>query len=473
MRELETDYLVIGAGASGMAFVDALVTAADVDVILVDRRHRPGGHWLDAYPFVRLHQASATYGVTSRPLGEDRVDRSGPNAGYYERAGAVEIVDYFAKVLDEQLVPTGQVRFLGLSDHRGGEGGIHHVVSVLDGAETRIRVRRKVVDATYVESSVPSRHTPNFVVDDGVRFVSPNDLVDLGEAASGFTVVGAGKTAMDTCTWLLGAGVDPDSIEWVRGRDPWMLNRSFTQPRDDVGSYLTLQAAWIEASAQAEDGTDFARRVADRDVFLRIDETEEPTAFRGATVSVEELAAMRTIERVVRKGRVRRIGTDRVELEGGSIDASPGRVYVDCTAAGVPPTVERPMFEDGRITLQYATIGGVPFGAATVGIVEATREDDAEKNRLCPPVPFSGRIADVLAMSYHGISGMTARAAEADLGAWAEQCRLNPVMGASNHLDDPRVSAGFTTIVEHIGDALRNLGAKVEGAPAAVGTSGR
>jgi cation diffusion facilitator CzcD-associated flavoprotein CzcO len=64
--QLETDYLVVGAGATGMAFVDTLVAESDADVVMVDRRHRPGGHWLDAYPFVRLHQPSANYGVTSR-----------------------------------------------------------------------------------------------------------------------------------------------------------------------------------------------------------------------------------------------------------------------------------------------------------------------------------------------------------------------------------------------------------------------
>ena len=41
--EIEVDYLVVGAGASGMAFVDALVGAgADAEILLVDRRHRPG-----------------------------------------------------------------------------------------------------------------------------------------------------------------------------------------------------------------------------------------------------------------------------------------------------------------------------------------------------------------------------------------------------------------------------------------------
>ena len=48
MRSLETDYLVVGAGAMGMAFTDALIDHADVHVTLVDRRPAAGGHWQDA-----------------------------------------------------------------------------------------------------------------------------------------------------------------------------------------------------------------------------------------------------------------------------------------------------------------------------------------------------------------------------------------------------------------------------------------
>jgi len=96
MREVETDYLVIGAGASGMAFTDTLLAHSDAEVVLVDRRHRPGGHWLDAYPFVRLHQPSAYYGVESRVLGNNRIDEHGPNAGFYERASKPEICDYYS-----------------------------------------------------------------------------------------------------------------------------------------------------------------------------------------------------------------------------------------------------------------------------------------------------------------------------------------------------------------------------------------
>ena len=45
---IETDYLVIGTGATAMAFVDTLLTEqADATVLMVDRHHRPGGHWND------------------------------------------------------------------------------------------------------------------------------------------------------------------------------------------------------------------------------------------------------------------------------------------------------------------------------------------------------------------------------------------------------------------------------------------
>ena len=292
-----------------MAFADTLVAHTNAEVVLVDRRHQPGGHWLDAYPFVRLHQPSAYYGVESMALGNDRIDEHGPNAGFYERASAPEICGYYARVLAENLLPTGRVRFFGMSEYRGKRNGDGHlVVSLLDGSETVVRPRRKVVDATYVQSEIPSRHVPGFTVEPGVTLVPPNGLVDLAESADRFTVIGAGKTAIDTCVWLLEAGVDPDRIRWIRGRDPWQFDRNFTQPLNLVGSFMRLQARWVEAAAAAHDGHDFARRLEDAEVFVRIDPSVEPLAFRGATVSPREIDALRTIEHVVRARRVRSIG---------------------------------------------------------------------------------------------------------------------------------------------------------------------
>ena len=43
-------------------------------VVLLDRRAKPGGHWNDAYDFVRLHQPAAFYGVNSLKLGCGEAD---------------------------------------------------------------------------------------------------------------------------------------------------------------------------------------------------------------------------------------------------------------------------------------------------------------------------------------------------------------------------------------------------------------
>ena len=333
---------------------------------------------------MRLHQPSAYYGVESRPLGNDRIDEHGPNAGFYERASAAEICDYYARVLAEHLLPTGRVRFFGLSEYRGNGDG-HLVVSLLDGSETVVKPRRKVVDATYVQSEIPARHVPGFTVEPGVTLVPPNDLVDLAEPADRFTVVGAGKTAIDTCVWLLESGVDPDRIRWIRGRDPWQFDRNFTQPLELVGSYMRLQARWVETAAAATDGRDFARRLEDAGVFVRIDPSVEPLAFRGATVSPREVDALRTIEHVVRARRVQRIGRTRITTDAGDVPGAPREIYVDCTAAGVRPTVPRPVFEPGRVTIQYVAVGFLPWCAATIGFVESAVVHDEDKNRLCPP----------------------------------------------------------------------------------------
>ena len=69
-----------------MSFVDTMLDESDASFLMVDRHHMPGGHWNDAYSFVRLHQPSAFYGVSSTELGSNRIDQSGPNKGMYELA---------------------------------------------------------------------------------------------------------------------------------------------------------------------------------------------------------------------------------------------------------------------------------------------------------------------------------------------------------------------------------------------------
>jgi hypothetical protein len=459
-ESIETDYLVIGAGAAGMSIVNELLAHGDGEIVLVDRRHRAGGHWLDAYPFVRLHQPSHYYGVNSRPLGNDRIDTSGPNAGFYERASADEICDYYGRVLDEQFLASGRVTFRGMHDYRGRDGDEHLVVSQLTGRPLPVRVRRRFIDASFVETVIPSRHTPSYSVAAGARLLTPNQLVDYGDGSGRFTVLGAGKTAMDTCVWLLDQGVDPDQIRWVRPRDGWFVDRAGTQPLELVAKMMAHQAATVEAAAQAESGLDFALRLEERGMMMRLDRSVEPEIFRGATLSRLEFEALQTIEQVIRLGRVEAIGTERITLTGGELATGPGEVHIDCTAPGLTPSRGVPIFGPDGIRVQPTTLGVSPLSAALVGFVESLDLPDEERNRLCPLFPRSGLIADQLEQLRVGYSIDPIRRANPDVAAWTATARLNPGRSVADRADDPQVAAALATIAETAEAALANLNAR-------------
>src|SRR5690242_1456423 len=164
-RTIQTDYLVVGAGAMGMAFTDALIDHADVHVTLVDRRHAAGGHWLDAYPFVQLHQASVFYGVASTVLGDGTVQERGPEKGLQERARQSQIQAYYDDILHRRFVGSGRVTFLGGSEYRA-DGASHVVTSCVSGDTVEVHVRRRVVDATYLSPTIPATTPAPFAVAD-------------------------------------------------------------------------------------------------------------------------------------------------------------------------------------------------------------------------------------------------------------------------------------------------------------------
>ena len=202
MTRSETDYLVVGAGAMGMAFTDALIDHADVHVTLVDERRAAGGHWNDAYPFVQLHQASLFYGVASTVLGTGAVQPDGPEAGLQERASRSEILAYFDDVLQRRFVGTGRVTFLGGCRYRT-DGTSHLVTSSESGRTVDFQVRRRVVDATYLSPTIPATTPAPFEVGDGIRVIAVNDLAGLDDEPSRYVIAGSGKTATDAIVWLL------------------------------------------------------------------------------------------------------------------------------------------------------------------------------------------------------------------------------------------------------------------------------
>ncbi|MDR3453982.1 MAG: hypothetical protein P4L96_14530 [Rhodoferax sp.] len=434
-EELETDYLVVGAGAAGMAFTDALLTHSDATVTMVDRRYAPGGHWIDAYPYVRLHQPSAFYGVSSVPLGQDALDVAGTNAGYYELAGADEIRAYFAQVMHRRFLPCGRVRYFPGSEYLGE----NRFVSRLTQESWKVRVRRKLVDTTYLEGSIPATSAPPFEVADGVRCIPAGEIARIRERPERFVVIGAGKTALDTCVWLLEQDVPASSIRWIKPREAWWLNRRFHQPHALLPDLYRSIAIQLEAMAQATSVQDLFARLETEAFFLRIDPGVAPTMLHGAVISEAELGLLRRIENVVRLGHVRRIARDEIVLDEGRVPTSEGSVHVHCAARGLSRHPLRPIFEPGRVTVQPFMWGFACYQFAMLGVVEATVQSDEEKNRLCPPIAYWDANTDYLSAFLASLANGRAQAAYPALANWAKDTRLNPLGGIAHYRDAPSV----------------------------------
>lgn len=313
------------------------------------------------------------------------------------------------------------------------------------------------MDARYLEPSIPATHIPPFGIEPGARLIPVNDLVGLSSPASGFTILGGGKTAIDACLWLLGAGVPPEAIRWVRPRDPWLLDRAFQQPLERLPRLIEGVSLYLEAAAQAEDLTGLFRRLEACGQLIRLDPGVEPTTFRCATVSQDELVSLRSIKNVIRLGRVTRIGPDQVKLADGSIPADRGQVHVDCSAAGLRTKAARPVFSGGLITLQQIRTCQPVFSAALTGYIEATRGDDARKNLICPANQYPDAAADWIPLTYTAQRAEIIWATDPDLPAWMQRSRLNATCGIGDHQGDPLMESAPARLFTNIEPAITKL----------------
>ena len=450
-RHVEADYLVVGAGAMGMAFTDALIDHADVRVALVDRRHGVGGHWLGAYPFVQLHQASAFYGVSSTLLGGGRVQQDGPEAGLHERATAAEICAYYGHVLRDRMVASGKVEHFPSCEYVGDR----RFVSRVSGRQYEVSEGCRIVDARYLAPDIPAETPAPFEVGDGARVLPVNDLVGVEDAPSQYVIVGSGKTATDACIWLLARGVDPDAICWVRPRDPWMLNRAVVQP--DPAVFLGMVADTMQAAVVASSLEDFFLRLEDAGIMLRIDRTVAPTMAKAPTLAEWELGKLRSLQNVVRLGHIRRVDRGSITLDEGTVAIAPDALVVHCAASGLkyPPSV--PIWGRDAITLQAIRSGFPCFGAALAGYVEATRDNDEEKNRLCPPTPYGNSMREWANMTVRGARATASFNSEPDIKSWADSAAINPAAVGPAHGEREQVKESLGRLQAAAGPGIARL----------------
>jgi len=450
LRMVEADYLVVGAGAMGMAFTDALIDhAPDARVALVDRRHGAGGHWLAAYPFVRLHQASCFYGVASTQLGDGQLQTTGPEAGLSERADQATICAYYADLLAARFA--GSVEFFGGCDHLGDRT----FVSRISGQRYAVSPECRIVDARYLAPDIPAELPPKFAVGADARVIPVNDLVLLEEAPSQYVVVGSGKTATDAIVWLLSRGVDPDAVCWVRPREPWMLNRAVVQP--DPAVFLGMVATMMEAASRVASLDALFLDLEDAGIMLRIDTALTPTMAKAPTLGTWELELLRSIENVVRLGHLVSVARGRLELSGGSVSIAPDAVVVNCAADGLkqPPLV--PIWRPDGITLQPVRAGFPCFGAALAGYVEATRSSDEERNALCRPSPYPNSLSDWARMNVVGLQNAAVFGSAPDVAEWATRVAINPSRVAPDHPGSAALDDARGRLQEHVGPGLARL----------------
>jgi len=411
MNTLHCDYLVVGAGTAGMSFIDTLLTEnSTATIILVDRNIKPGGHWVHAYPFVKLHQASCNYGVNSVQLGKSRTSTNpwNPwNNGSYElydmddRATGTEVVEYYQKVR-EMFEQTGRVQcYFHVEYNFNEKTGLHTLHSIITSSSTSgkddklsprfIAATVKCTKVVTVSNNVtvPSNRTPLIPVNKCVHFVPVNDLsssVQSGKYKK-YIVFGNGKTGTDALVHLIEHHkIDPSQITWIISRDVWYWLRDVM--KNFYGMISIFKCGLFESNSVKE----CFRIFENVGLFCKLDpkrQTEDPKVFKGPAIDRKELHMMRSVTNVVRLGRATSIEKNKILLVEGHLDFSTeDTLLIDCMNdhwVGGIYHEDFTIFESGKINLgpQIIHFNSSATSAVLAFLECALNDDDASKNKYC------------------------------------------------------------------------------------------
>jgi hypothetical protein len=191
--------------------------------------------------------------------------------------------------------------------------------------------------------------------------------------------------------------------------------------------------------------------------MLRIDRDVVPSMAKTPTLGEWELDLLRTIENVVRLGHIKHVTGREIVFDEGSIPLAVGSLVVHCAASGLqyPPLV--PIWGQDKIRLQTIRAGFPCFNAALAGYVEATRDDDRERNRLCPPNTLPNRPGDWAWMQARGTVAARSFGAEPDIADWANGCALNPARIEPSQREDPAVQAAAARLADNAEGGLARM----------------
>jgi hypothetical protein len=273
-----------------------------------------------------------------------------------------------------------------------------------------------------------------------------NELGKHANSTAHFVIIGAGKTGIDACLWLLLNAVDPDRITWVMPRDSWLLDRASIQPGDLGGDAISLFTDQLRMAAESDSVEDLFDRVEQAGSLLRFDDQVTPSMYRCATVTKPELEQLQRIKRIIRQGRVKSLAPGQMVLDDGVVELAPETLFVDCSADGLERRPVKPVFDGKQLTLQAVRTCQQVFSAAFIAHCDLAFSDEAEKNKICNPVPHPDNHIDFLRTTLaNTINGMV-WSQYPDLKAWLVDSRLDgaSARGAAN--PDPEAVANLAAI---------------------------
>lgn len=327
-----SDVCIVGAGIAGLnaLFAASRYLSREQKVILIDRRTRVGGMWVDVYPYVRLHQPHPmfTAGNIEWTLGKDR--------SYLATKG--EVLAHFEHCIDVIRERVGVEEYLGWDFESAEEanGMVRVTCRAADG-------RALVIDTERLIKAYGLGITPNEPLDISskrVHSVSPDycdvRAGDIRESDAPVWIVGGGKTAMDTAHTLI-TTYPGREVNLVAGRGTFFSCRDDLLPsgarRWWAGTPPSAVATQLghrydgtnEAEVQdwyrATHGT-FLTRQADNFVLGVLSEAENRTISAGLNDLVMDYF----------EDAVDRNGTTELILQSGSTKSiEPGSWIVNCT----------------------------------------------------------------------------------------------------------------------------------------------
>ena len=118
-----------------------------------------------------------------------------------------------------------------------------------------------------------------------------------------------------------------------------------------------------------------------------------------------------------------------------------------------------PVWGPGTVTLQAIRAGFPCFGAALTGYVEATRDDDGEKNRLCPPTGYGNSMADWARMNVRGTQAVLSFTSEPDIKDWSNRVAINPARTPPEHPGSAALDAARERLAANLKPGMARLAA--------------